>query len=245
MALEVKPRSTDLVQSFIEQCADGTDEKGPYIDIYTFGSYEPVSKDYMDFETDVVLMDEEYGTFVIPLFSFFKHNLGRNQSCIDLEDRIIAAIKEDSGMQEFPEGFPINNNRIYFAGHMLPQTYYWSKIAELVGLKIESEYYTYNFDNALDRDYIGVEFEFEDKRYLSIQVHVGVDARAGFTEARIYQITADGYLDPTLMIATDDEIITSGSFHHGMFEGDLVWDKESKTYLYKGQSAYVITQYDL
>jgi len=54
--------------------------------------------------------------------------------------------------------------------------------------------YTYQSGEIFDHSFQYWKFEIEDKRYVIIQIHVGVDARSGFYELKVYSLK-DKYKD--------------------------------------------------
>lgn len=58
-------------------------------------------------------------------------------------------------------------------------------------LEVKSGFYTYNYDNVLDQDFVCIEYEIDGDPFVFIRIHNGCDARWGFTDPIIFELSDD------------------------------------------------------
>lgn len=104
-------------------------------------------------------------------------------------------------------------------------------------------HYTFNNETVLERDIQYCMFTYDNTVYVVLQIHTGVDARAGFTDPRVFKVTDYEYflldmVDVTIDIG-DKRYYTDDAGNHWYCDEDRTFDGDLTKLLETGEPYYI------
>ena len=235
-ALQPNESDTPVVAKLRRLC--GVKHRAGLID--SSGVFGNIAERFLNFDErldePMMTLDSVFGYPVVHIIPYFKKFLEVTEESEELQQRLNQFDRENDD-----EGTMIHDGHREWLEKNFGEEY--AKMT--VG-------YTYNDDNAFDRDfqYLVCESVSTGKALIAISLHTGCDARWGFTHYECFSIRGDwfdgcvGYLlnpDVTFDLADGSPDLRDKSWEsvYGLENEEGVWDKEQQKWFFQGREVEV------